>query len=237
MRRLPFELLLFPMGVLVGWLASDAYRVPTSGTSPPGVADEPAAVPGTRPVVCLHVERPQPGHAPPTADELRLRWCDASLGTARKRIDLGRLPWPKADLGPGDPDNFDDAVEQALLGCHAKVLATDCTEYPCMAVLGPDNATQAKLDCEPRLQELYGDGATINVVPTRCPDGRLVRVPVVSVGDPEVFESQVASLMDSDEPNRWSAAIDIGFRIASRRFDDALALADVCAAPQTTPSP
>jgi hypothetical protein len=173
-------------------------------------------------VVCLH-EDPPADRPAATPDDLRLRWCAAALGAARARVDVGRLPWPEVDLGPSDPERFDDEVERALEGCPARTVVTDCTEYPCVAVLAGDEPKRLDQRC-PALDRLGG----VSVVPTRCPDGRVVRTPILFAGTEAANQELLRGMIDSDEAAGWMPGLEILERVASRRVEDALALADPC---------
>lgn len=169
-----------------------------------------------------------------SSDELRLKWCEAQVGALKHRLNRTRLPWPEGLPPEAGPDGFADAVEDVAANCGAGVLATDCTEYPCVALLDTTQPRAVTKRCN-AFDDVGGDGEGLQVDTrwVRCADGHLEGVPIVyDLGPDGTFEDHVDDQFDTGAAeDQFLGDLGPSYEIWHRRAEDVVALVadELCA--------
>ncbi len=126
----------FMVGLLLGQTRSLVPSAPTEAVAPPPA---PAAPPAPE---CLRLA------------ELRSKMSEAGrqgladeLAKVREARGESPAPWPTEDdmMGEVHPANFVGTLKDASKQLQAEVLWTDCSEYPCLAVVRGGEGLQAQL--------------------------------------------------------------------------------------------
>ncbi len=105
-------------------------------------------------LVCATLDRRSTSSGPSCeAEVLRTQWCQAQLDQCQGQRRAVRQPWPAASSSES-PERWADAVEEALAECAlgAELELVECSEYPCVAALRPDDPS---LDESQREQEMH----------------------------------------------------------------------------------